>query len=79
MYLYTLAYFSIRGNNVKYGAVNIWADSIQEAKGYGIEFVVQKYPVAEGFSNHSVQVFQIDDTVIERAYRQIIERRSKLN
>ncbi len=71
MYLYNVAFFAMKFAHMKYGSVLIWADNLQEAKGYGLEFVKQKCAIIDGWSNHSVEAHKLDDTVIERAFYQL--------
>lgn len=71
MYLYNVAFFAMTVTEINYGAVLIWADTIQEAKGHGLEYITNKNKPEMGWFNHAVQAYQVDYGVIVRAYNQL--------
>lgn len=75
MYLYNIAFCLTRANtgHIKYGATLIWADSIQEAKGYALEYIEKEYPRTE-YTSHSIVGYKVDDAVIIQALAKMTQR-----
>lgn len=76
MYLYNVAYFAQNIKNISrinYAAVLIYADSLYEAIGYGLEHAKQRLPIGE-WNNHDVAAYQVDDAVILTAYAKMKKR-----
>lgn len=71
MYLYNIAYILAEGTHIIYGAVLIYADTIQEAKGYALEYIESTHPNAK---TPQLKAFKVDDFVIATAYMKMKAR-----
>jgi len=62
--------------HIKFGAVLIYADTRQEAKDFALEYVETKYDRSR-YSSPTIICYQVDDSVITKAFSDMILRNIK--